>query len=783
MSSDYCRRCTVGLGLALVLLLAQAGPGVLAASSPNAWPTILASTWLALPVASGIEYRHHSLDTSDGPLEVHQLSVDLRNPTVQLAVGLARDRLMSDDEPVSSMVLRSGAIAGVNGDYFDIRESGTPLNIVIRNGQLLRSPWRFVALVIGKDGTARVVRYRWTGNIVLPETGETRPLDGYNSGLSSDGVVAISEIRGFGAPLPDAEARQTVVELTPGDDNGRYFVKQLWPQQAFYVPFPKDDVILVGRGAGADWLLRKMTAGAPVQVNLTTDPDWHDAQMAIGGGPVLVQNGQIVEDSDAPAPKERDHRHPVIAVGIGRDGQTLTLVEVDGRQSDLSIGLTRPQLAQYMRRIGAFQAMAFDSGGSATMVVRLPGQAAPTVVNSPSDGKERPVANALLVHSSAVPGPPARLLVNAGRPLELFAGARTPLWVIAVDAQGTPVPLTDPIQAEGPPGLVEVGADGTVTAGHAAASGTLMVQSGAAVGRVTISVVTHVARLIINPASVSVAPGAGARLILRGHDAAGRPVVLPEGAGMWTVRPSWLGTITPAGEFTSGDVPGSGMITVRLGSAIGRARVAVAGRAGDPPARPAGDSHAGRAGDSLAGSAERSARSGASDTIPVRVGDSLPARAAAGFARYITGFDRGEWTFRGYPDTVTGAVDRVSTPSHESRPSMRLAFRLDGTGTRAAYLLTNLPLPGTPIGITLWVHGDGSGVWLRGAYEQPNGDRETITLARHVDWQGWRSVTASLPPGLAYPITWISLYVVETDAAKAPSGALYLSSLHAIYPR
>jgi phosphodiester glycosidase len=743
-------RCRIAsLAIALLLALATAGAGAGTASRAGGWPAVLAQTALALPVASGIEYHRVALETADGPLDIHQLSVDLSNPLVKLGVGLARDRLMSDDEPVSSMVLRSGAIAGVNGDYFDIRQSGIPLNIVVRDGVLVRSPWRWVAFAVGRDGTARIARYRWTGTIRLPETGETRPLDGYNSGLYTNGVIAISDVRGFGAPDPGT-AHQTIVELTPATDAGRYFVKQVWTQQPFYPPLPPNELLLVGLGAGADWLVGKMQAGMPVQVNLTTDPDWHDLALAIGGGPLLVQDGAIAEDPDPPAPRERNHPNPVVALGIARDGRTILLVEADGRQPDLSIGLTRPQLATYMQGLGAYQAMAFDSGGSATMVVRLPGQSLPAVVNTPSDGRERPVANALLVYSTAVPGPPVRLVLNAGQPLQLFAGARTALSVIGVDANGTPAALTEPVTVTGAAGLVTVGENGTLTAGaggvavqsaampqgalpilagQTAGADTLVVQSGPARGTLPVSVTTRLARLVAAPQVVDLDPGAEAQFALRAQDGAGRPVILPDAAAEWVLRPPSLGTISASGAFTAGDAAVAGTAVARLGGATVFVRVAV-------------------------GSA----------------------------ARYIDQFDRGGWTFRGYPATVSGAVTPAPAPGREGHASARLEFHLDGAGTRAAFLMTDLPLPGEPAGISLWVLGDGSRVWLRGTYADANGDRGTFTLAREVDWQGWRSVSSVLPSGLDYPISLVSLYVVEPDPDRSPSGILYLSSLRALYP-
>jgi exopolysaccharide biosynthesis protein len=154
--------------------------------------------------------------------------------------------------------------------------------------------------------------------------------------------------------------------------------------------------LLVGLGRASDWIRVHVAAGAQALVTLATRPDWRSSQLAIGGGPLLVDRGRVVHDPTSPIPHERNVRHPVLGVGILLDRRTLIFVGVDGRQR-ASVGLTQPELAAYLQWLGAAQAMAFDSGGSVTMVVRFPEHSAPTVVNSPSDGHERPVGDALLV--------------------------------------------------------------------------------------------------------------------------------------------------------------------------------------------------------------------------------------------------------------------------------------------------------------------------------------------------------------------------------------------------
>ena len=109
-------------------------------------------------------------------------------------------------------------------------------------------------------------------------------------------------------------------------------------------------------------------------------------------GTLLVENGQ---DRGATAQVSPSERHPRTAAGVSRDGRTLLLIVVDGRQPGWSIGVTLPELAQMMLGAGAWNAVNLDGGGSTAMWHREPGATAGHVLNRPSDGHVRPVANHL----------------------------------------------------------------------------------------------------------------------------------------------------------------------------------------------------------------------------------------------------------------------------------------------------------------------------------------------------------------------------------------------------
>jgi exopolysaccharide biosynthesis protein len=124
--------------------------------------------------------------------------------------------------------------------------------------------------------------------------------------------------------------------------------------------------------------------GTILTIWLETLPDLTGVAVAIGGGPALVRDGKPMHWNGF-----LHMRHPRTALGWNKDN--IFLVEVDGRQSNISLGMTFPELADYLIKIGCSEAMNLDGGGSATL------WALGSVRNSPSEGEERPSANALVV--------------------------------------------------------------------------------------------------------------------------------------------------------------------------------------------------------------------------------------------------------------------------------------------------------------------------------------------------------------------------------------------------
>jgi hypothetical protein len=184
-----------------------------------------------------------------------------------------------------------------------------------------------------------------------------------------------------GALTPGRDVLGTVSEVVPGGGDS---------------PIPAGGLVLSGHGAAAAFLQTLGVGdGVRVRVELLGEDgrSWNDVWQAVGGGPRLLKGGQVVVGPGAEGfrPDVLNGTAPRSAVAVTAKGELL-LVAVDGRQA-ASAGMTLTQLAEFLRSLGAVDAINLDGGGSTTLALRQ------VVVNSPSDGTQRLVANALLLFS------------------------------------------------------------------------------------------------------------------------------------------------------------------------------------------------------------------------------------------------------------------------------------------------------------------------------------------------------------------------------------------------
>jgi len=113
---------------------------------------------------------------------------------------------------------------------------------------------------------------------------------------------------------------------------------------------------------------------------------------AISGNRLIVDNNTPVENlSDSVL-------HPRTALGLDRNGRTLIIVVVDGRQPGYSDGASLSGLAEILVDYGAWRGINMDGGGSTTLVIQDE-NGNPRLLNSPIHqgipGNERPVGNHL----------------------------------------------------------------------------------------------------------------------------------------------------------------------------------------------------------------------------------------------------------------------------------------------------------------------------------------------------------------------------------------------------
>ncbi|MER6350344.1 phosphodiester glycosidase family protein [Streptomyces sp. NPDC001634] len=369
-------------------------------------------------IAPGVQYSEFDISANAGVTRAHLLSIDLRNRHVR--VDLLHPGVVAARATVSRLVEARGAVAGINGDFFNISEAqhpgvdatGSPVGPEIAGGRSLKAAvprgQRFGpalppgagtedVLGVGTDRTARLDRLFLSASVSTPEGRlQLRGLNQYALPVGSIGAYtadwgSVSRARATcgtdtnrAAPC-SRDTREVVIR------NGRVVATANGPGSG---PIAAGTTVLLGREAGAQQL-RKLFKGESVQVHhrLVAASSRVPYVFAIGGCPVL-RHGTPLSGLDNGTSTVRT------AVGIADGGHRLLLLALDGAR-DYRSGLTVAEVASALRNLGATEGFNLDGGGSTTMVTRTGHQSAASVRNHPSAGAERPVPDGIGVFSGA----------------------------------------------------------------------------------------------------------------------------------------------------------------------------------------------------------------------------------------------------------------------------------------------------------------------------------------------------------------------------------------------
>ena len=186
---------------------------------------------------------------------------------------------------------------------------------------------------------------------------------------------SLTYIHSFGSAIGISRRRKADVAWVYADRQKKKALALQQPVNAFsdadsaYIP-GKNTVNILDSGA-AKWKVRT----------------------AVGGGPVLLQNGEIKITNNEElkfAGRAIQDKHPRTGIGYTQNNKLIILV-IEGRNKGVAEGATLLQEAQLFKELDCWEALNLDGGGSSCLLVN----GKETI--SPSDKKQRPVPAVFMI--------------------------------------------------------------------------------------------------------------------------------------------------------------------------------------------------------------------------------------------------------------------------------------------------------------------------------------------------------------------------------------------------
>ena len=673
-------------------------------------------------ISSGVVHEKIMKFTDAGWWNINVLRINLKDQYTELK-GLFNPSGMPIRDKVSTMVNKSGAIAAINGDYFNYQPLPSSMGTLINNGELISSPiemaWSLPTFYLTNSNKAgidyldrkMVATNLSNGNQVLINT--------VNKVTTEFDTVTLLN-KNWGAKSIGKRFHQNLVEVLVV--NGVVQERRVGGE-AFDIPQTGDSYVLAVRNTALD----HFTSGDNVHLELTTVPDVDGIKFAIGGGSIILKDGELSLTNI-----NNKGNEPRSGIGINKEQTELILVTIDGRDSSFK-GVSQEMFGAILRELGAYNALNLDGGGSTTMAIKPADEDKASVVNKPSDGGERQVVNAVGVFSNSPTGQLSYLKLKTDDN-KMFIDTTRTITVKGYDKLHNPIVLDDSLIVFSTDGI-EGNFKGSKFKATTSGQGKIKATYKGLVGSLDINVLGTIMDVSTSTTNFNIDINSQQKLgNFFGLDKNGTRAKIYLEDIVFNII-GGIGSIKD-GVFYSASTAEGGAISAMIGSGV--------------------------------------------ENILVSVGSK--GVLADGFEVLSN------YSFVGYPQNVTGNINQ-SIDARDGSSSISLNYDFtQGENTRAAYVkfnpngATGLKISGYPRKLGIWVKGDGSGTWLRGSIKDLKGTEYLVDFAKSIDFTDWQYLTVNVPTQVSYPISFQTIYIAEIDSLKKPSGQILFDGLQAFYP-
>lgn len=687
-------------------------------------------------VTSGAQLVKYRYTTTRSGKQVNVLAdvieVDLSNPYVHLDVMTGKGGQVTTRQSVEGMAHETGAVAGVNGDFFATGGQGVPMGAAVTQGELITSPSKLqgmFAFAVKSDNTPLIDRFDFTGT-VLAEDGSTFPLSGINQeSYTTEPDKSNSHVNSMFIYTSawKSEKRPNTSSTTPTEvlvQGG--VIQQISYKSAIPGTVPADGYILRAHGQAAEYINTHMQIGQRVDtsyrlVSQTSGQELNpsDLKMMIGGHTLLVDGGKASSFTRSTTSISGSSSVARTAVGYSKDGTKVYIIAVE--KNDSSPGMTLTELQKFMTSIGVWKGLNLDGGGSTTMVTRPLAETEAELTFTTSNGAagQRAVANGLGVYTTAPQGALKDLIVSGSS--TLLIGQTGSYTLKGYDTYFNPIDTTG-IQTTWKSDNGNVTWTGAGFKGVKAGTATITAVSGSSKDSMTVTVLGGSDLSSLTPVTTfaSLEAGTSVSVPVTAKLKNGNTVTVPDESLKWEF--SGMKASVQGGVLT--------VQSVNNGTKVAYATPKYDGFSGTPIV--------------FAASSEQVWENFENVSYPVSF-TGLPTEAA------------------GTASIVQGSGERANSKV------LQLNYDLTGgTGNKFAYAqlngTTGKAIPEGASQMAIDVLGDSSLNWLRAEFEDADGKSVYVDLARPLDFTGWKTITVDLTSSaIKHPAKLKRLYIVNLE--------------------